>query len=194
MVQQSQMTKCNRYSLVHLAVPKMVKNGGTYFQYSVTLSNNNRIFDRPTNDQHIPASHDYYDNDNLLYVSMKEERPLPIIAPSGGRLTFHVFMIMVRKLVMFVCTAPTTQLAVSRSRPSFQVDFRLQWAKISVNILISAIALVIINMFMCTVIPAMVQRLFFDLIKKCDHKYATPSPLPAVAAVKTPVGAVAKNT
>ena len=52
--------------------------------------NSNWIFDRPTNDQHIPASHGYYDNDNnnLLYVSMKEERPLPIIAPSGGRLTF----------------------------------------------------------------------------------------------------------
>ena len=29
---------------------------------------------------------------------------------------------------------------------------------------------------MITVIPAMVQRLFFDIIKQCDHKYATPPP------------------
>ena len=43
-----------------------------------------------------------------------------------------------------------------------------------------------------TVIPAMVQHLFFDIIKQCGHKYAKPSP--AVAADKTPVGAVAKNT
>ena len=43
-----------------------------------------------------------------------------------------------------------------------------------------------------TVIPAMVQSLFFDIIKQRDHKYAKPSP--AVAADKTPVGAVAKNT
>ena len=28
----------------------------------------------------------------------------------------------------------------------------------------------------CTVIPAMVQRLFFDIIKQHDHKYATHSP------------------
>ena len=27
-----------------------------------------------------------------------------------------------------------------------------------------------------TVIPAMVQRLFFDMIKQRDHKYATPPP------------------
>ena len=40
----------------------------------------------------------------------------------------------------------------------------------------------------------MVQHFFFDMIKQRDHKYATPLPLPAVVAVKTPVGAVAKNT
>ena len=34
---------------------------------------------------------------------------------------------------------------------------------------------------------------FFDIIKQRDHKYALPSPLTAVEAVKTPVGAVAKN-
>ena len=28
----------------------------------------------------------------------------------------------------------------------------------------------------CTVIPAMVQRLFFNIIKQRDHKYATPPP------------------
>ena len=40
----------------------------------------------------------------------------------------------------------------------------------------------------CIVLP-----LFFDIIKQRDHKYALPSPLTAVEAVKTPVGAVAKN-
>ena len=28
----------------------------------------------------------------------------------------------------------------------------------------------------CTAISAMVQRLFFDMIKQRDHKYATPPP------------------
>ena len=29
-------------------------------------------------------------------------------------------------------------------------------------------------LIMCTVIPAMVQRLFIAIIMQCDHKYATP--------------------
>ena len=37
----------------------------------------------------------------------------------------------------------------------------------------------------CTVIPAMVQRLFFDIITQRDHKYATPSPLPVTTVLFT---------
>ena len=48
-----------------------------------------------------------------------------------------------------------------------------------------------------TVIPAMVQRLFFDIIKQCDHKYATP-PLPwkqfYVFLATAPTGVITAGT
>ena len=46
----------------------------------------------------------------------------------------------------------------------------------------------------CTVIPAMVQRLrFFINVQHLSHKFGIDNSQ-AVPAVKTPVGAVAKNT
>ena len=83
-----------------------------------------------------------------------------------------------------VTCSPTTHHDRKITQTASAYDFSAQSTTWSSSYILEIIS-IWLQKSKCTVIPAMVQRLFFDIITQRDHKYATPSPLPVTTVLFT---------